>query len=229
MFERATRECAMSPMIVTVRPSNRPFCWNTVSMSSSAWVGCSWAPSPALITGASSTSAIRFGTPATACRTITHVGVHRVQGPGRVEDAFLLGEARRRGGEVDDVRRQALARDLEARLGARGRLEEEVHDGASAQGRHLLDVAGPDLRACAGPSRGSARSPAGRGPRCRADPVRSVSVPPPRTRPRPKPDPVAGRLPRGRPPGGRRDHRPAPAGPPSPRAAWECSCPRSRS
>ena len=50
MLERATRECRMSPQIATVRPSMRPLLRRMVSASSSAWVGCSCAPSPALIT-----------------------------------------------------------------------------------------------------------------------------------------------------------------------------------
>ena len=50
MLERATRECRMSPQIATVRPSMRPLRRRMVSASSSAWVGCSCEPSPALIT-----------------------------------------------------------------------------------------------------------------------------------------------------------------------------------
>ncbi len=64
----------MSPTIVTVSPSKRPFSCLTVKQSSSAWVGCSWAPSPALMTGAASASAMRFGTPDTLWRTITASG-----------------------------------------------------------------------------------------------------------------------------------------------------------
>ena len=64
----------MSPMIVTVSPSMRPFSSTTVIRSSSAWVGCSCAPSPALITGAASSSAICFGTPATLWRITTASG-----------------------------------------------------------------------------------------------------------------------------------------------------------
>ena len=50
MLERATRECRTSPQIATVRPSMRPLLRRMVSASSSAWVGCSCWPSPALIT-----------------------------------------------------------------------------------------------------------------------------------------------------------------------------------
>ena len=50
MLERATRECRMSPQIATVRPARRPLARRMVSASSSACVGCSCAPSPALTT-----------------------------------------------------------------------------------------------------------------------------------------------------------------------------------
>ena len=54
MLERATRECRMSPQIATVRPSMRPLLRRMVAASSSACVGCSCEPSPALITEQSS-------------------------------------------------------------------------------------------------------------------------------------------------------------------------------
>ena len=50
MFERATRECAMSPQIATISPAILPLWRRMVSASSKACVGCSWLPSPALIT-----------------------------------------------------------------------------------------------------------------------------------------------------------------------------------
>ena len=50
MLERATRQCRMSPQMATVRPAMRPLARRMVSASSSAWVGCWCAPSPALIT-----------------------------------------------------------------------------------------------------------------------------------------------------------------------------------
>ncbi len=40
----------MSPQMATVRPATRPLARRMVSASSSAWVGCWCAPSPALIT-----------------------------------------------------------------------------------------------------------------------------------------------------------------------------------
>ena len=51
MLERATRLKRMSPRITTLRPFNAPRCSFIVKVSSSACVGCSWAPSPALMTG----------------------------------------------------------------------------------------------------------------------------------------------------------------------------------
>ncbi|MNN49301.1 hypothetical protein D3C81_1638190 [compost metagenome] len=39
MFERATRECRMSPTMATERFSNPPLCRRMVSMSSMPWVG----------------------------------------------------------------------------------------------------------------------------------------------------------------------------------------------
>ena len=64
MLERATRECRMSPQIATVRPSIPPLLRRMVSASRSAWVGCSWAPSPALTTEQSTFCASRCTAPA---------------------------------------------------------------------------------------------------------------------------------------------------------------------
>ena len=68
MFERATRLCRMSPRIVTFQPSSLPLRSRIVSASSSACVGCSCIPSPALITGMSSRSATNSGAPDELCR-----------------------------------------------------------------------------------------------------------------------------------------------------------------
>ena len=53
----------MSPRMVTFNPSIRPFFSRIVKASSSAWVGCSCAPSPALMTLALSTRARNWGAP----------------------------------------------------------------------------------------------------------------------------------------------------------------------
>ena len=53
IFERATRLKRMSPRIATFRPRSEPRCSFIVKVSSSPWVGCSCAPSPALMTGMS--------------------------------------------------------------------------------------------------------------------------------------------------------------------------------
>ena len=50
MLERATRECMTSPTIQIRAPSSEPSWRRRVNTSSSAWVGCSCLPSPALTT-----------------------------------------------------------------------------------------------------------------------------------------------------------------------------------
>ena len=49
-LERTTRECRQSPTITIFLPEISPMCCRMVTASRSAWVGCWWAPSPALIT-----------------------------------------------------------------------------------------------------------------------------------------------------------------------------------
>ena len=48
-FDRSTRLCSRSPTIATCRPASRPLCSRIVKASSSACVGCSCIPSPALM------------------------------------------------------------------------------------------------------------------------------------------------------------------------------------
>src|SRR6267378_141234 len=69
MFERATRLCAMSPTMATVLPSSVPQRSRRLSASRSPWVGCSWKPSPALITLARTARATSRGAPAAGWRT----------------------------------------------------------------------------------------------------------------------------------------------------------------
>src|SRR5438477_3583052 len=64
MFERTTREWAMSPMIETFTPCRRPRRSRIVKASRRACVGCSCAPSPALMIAAGKRSASIFGAPA---------------------------------------------------------------------------------------------------------------------------------------------------------------------
>ena len=81
-FDRATRECLMSPRMPTWRPSRgrRPSASaaraagcsvRMVYASRSAWVGCWCHPSPALITAADVQRATCQGTPDERCRTTT--------------------------------------------------------------------------------------------------------------------------------------------------------------
>ena len=67
----ATRECAISPIIVTVSPERVPFAVSIVKRSSILWVGCSLSPSPALIIPVFTLSAINFTAPEQLCRITT--------------------------------------------------------------------------------------------------------------------------------------------------------------
>ena len=70
-LDRATRLCRMSPTIVTFRPSSRPRRLRIVKASSSACVGCSWVPSPALTTEPRIQRARLAGAPDQECRMTT--------------------------------------------------------------------------------------------------------------------------------------------------------------
>src|SRR5665213_3595586 len=69
MFERATRECRMSPTIATRSPSKRSNSWRRVIRSSSACVGCACVPSPAFTTWPANASASRRANPDSGWRT----------------------------------------------------------------------------------------------------------------------------------------------------------------
>src|SRR5438132_3725002 len=69
MLERATLLWAMSPTMATVLFSSVPQRSRRLSASSRPWVGCSCAPSPALITLARTARATSRGAPAAGCRT----------------------------------------------------------------------------------------------------------------------------------------------------------------
>ena len=54
--------------MATRRPFRRPFFWRRVRASSRAWVGCSWAPSPALTMAERQCRARKCGAPEAWCR-----------------------------------------------------------------------------------------------------------------------------------------------------------------
>ena len=74
MFERATRECRTSPQIATLSPAMRPKARRMESASSSAWVGCSCWPSPALTTEQVTFWESRLAAPDEAWRTTSRSG-----------------------------------------------------------------------------------------------------------------------------------------------------------
>ena len=75
MLERATRLWVMSPTMVTLSPSRWPFFSRIVRRSSSACVGCSWAPSPAFTIPHVSSRARIAAAPAEEWRTTTTSGL----------------------------------------------------------------------------------------------------------------------------------------------------------
>jgi len=74
MFERATRECRMSPTIVTVSPAMFRLRSRIVNRSSSACVGCSWPPSPALMIEQPTISVSKRAAPAAGWRMTMQSG-----------------------------------------------------------------------------------------------------------------------------------------------------------
>jgi len=69
MLERATRLCRMSPTMATRRPLSLFFLCRRVRASSRAWVGCSWAPSPAFTIAERQWRARKCGAPEAEWRT----------------------------------------------------------------------------------------------------------------------------------------------------------------
>ena len=145
MLERATRLCRMSPQIVTVRPvkssascpSSRSL-WRSASASSSACVGCSCCPSPALSTGQSDLAGDQPHRAAAAVADHDGIGAHGVERDRGVDQRFALLHAGLRGMHVDHVGAQPLARDLEAQQRAGGILEEGVDDRQARQQLGML-------------------------------------------------------------------------------------------
>ena len=81
----------MSPTIATIRPSTEPNSSIKVETSSIACVGCSWRPSPALMTGHFTPSATIFAPPDTAQRTtIAATPMHSMLRAVSTSDSPLL-------------------------------------------------------------------------------------------------------------------------------------------
>ena len=123
----------MSPQIAMVKPPMRPLCRLIVSASSSAWVGCSWVPSPALITAASTICASRFGRAGLVVPHHQQITMHCVQRSCGVDQCLALVHRGRRDRHIDDVRAQPLAGEFEAGPGTGAVFEEQVDQGAPAQ------------------------------------------------------------------------------------------------
>ena len=128
----------MSPQIATVSPAMRPLARRMVSASSSAWVGCSCAPSPALITEQSTFCASSSTAPAAWWRTtrmsgrmaLSVIAVSISVSPFCTEEVDDV--------HVHDVGAQPLAGELEGALRAGRGLEEQVDQRAPAQDVALL-------------------------------------------------------------------------------------------
>ena len=115
-----------------------------VYASSSAWVGCSWVPSPALTTDPSTQSASRCGAPEAGCRTTTASApmACRVSAVSfRLSPLATLEPLAR---EVDHVGAESLGGRLERDPGPGGVLVEEVDHGPPAQRGQLLDLPAGD-------------------------------------------------------------------------------------
>ena len=142
-----TRLCSRSPTIATVRPARRPRRSRIVSRSSSACVGCSWQPSPALMIGHVDVAREQVRRARGVVADDDRIGPHGLEVARRVERAsrpwsrsmvdaamlIVVGAESRLAAISNDVRVRVLV------------LVEEVDDRLAAQRRHLLDVALRDL------------------------------------------------------------------------------------
>ena len=124
------------------RPSARRcrfLCSRIVNASSSACVGCSCMPSPALMMRERQMRDSRWHAPDEAWRSTIMSGAIASMFMRGVGQRLALQHARRGDGDVQRVGAQPLLRDLERGARARARLVEQVDDGLAAQRRHLLD------------------------------------------------------------------------------------------
>jgi len=111
-----------------------------VRASSSAWVGCSCVPSPALMMEWEDGAPGKCGAPLAAWR-ITMASGRMAASVFRVSTSdSALGNAGPRGGDRNRVAAQALGGDFEAGAGARGGFVKQVDDHLPAQRIQLLDV-----------------------------------------------------------------------------------------
>ena len=119
-----------------------------VSASSSAWVGCSCAPSPALITRQSTLRDRSSAAPEAWWRTTRMSGLHGVQGHGRVDQGLALGIEDEDDRHVHHIGAQPLAGQFEGGLGAGRGLEEQVDQGAPSQRAALFVDLAPQQSDC---------------------------------------------------------------------------------
>ena len=190
-FERATRLCSTSPTIPIRRPATTPSRSRRVAASSSAWVGCSWVPSPALTTlvavpgpvgptapaaaSRSAQCAIRCAAPEAGWRTTMQSAPIAASVARGVAQRLALAHRRPARRHVDRVGAHPLAGDLEGDAGAGGVLVEHRDDGAPAQRGQLAHLAAQQrlLEPVRGvEQRRSRRRRRGRSPRAGASRVR---------------------------------------------------------
>ena len=226
-------EWPMSPTRPTVSPSIRPLARRIVRMSSRPCVGCSCAPSPALMIEALEVLRQQVRGAGRGVADDHDVDPHRLDVLGRVDERLALGQARDAGGEVQRVGREPLGRQAEAGPRPGRVLEEQVEDDPARAARGPSCGSGSRPRRTTRPCRGCRRSPRATGPPARAGacgsrppagPMRASGVPrpwsrrgappglaypsPSRRRPAPAIGPMRRRSARSRPPG-----RPAGPGP----------------
>ena len=134
----------MSPRMVTFSPAIFPFFSRMVNASSNACVGCSCAPSPALMTLASQEARQKMRRAAGAVADDDDIGVERLEIARGVLERLAFFERRGLGGEIDDVGGQPLRGQLKADARARGRLDEQVDHRFAAQRRDFFDGAFAD-------------------------------------------------------------------------------------
>ena len=142
IWERATRECRMSPTMATRRLSKSPLWRRMVNMSSIAWVGWAWRPSPALMTLTCGRGVLGDEMRGAAVGVAHHEHVARASPPDcagyragsrpwLVEEAAML--------MLSTSADKPLGGQFEGGAGAGAGLEKQIDDGFAAQQRHFFD------------------------------------------------------------------------------------------